>query len=927
MNSFYIHRYPFIRLLIPWIAGIFCGDHFFDRSWDPLCGILFFGFFAVLSFALYFLKRYSLRWCFGIAISALCFTGGWLGMTGQLQQAVCSFPKEETVYRVLITDAPQPKEHTYLCQALLKERRDTAGIYPIGHTAVLYLQQDSSASRLKSGDELLISARISPPLNNRNFDEFDYARFLMRKGISGTGYVVSGKWTLLSSNKPPLSSDELPGSLQQGGMSRLYLNSIASYYRGKMLSFYRELGFADDELAVLSALTIGDKTELSDSVRESYSVAGASHILALSGLHIGLLYTMLFFILKPIARRGNIGRCVRSVFLLVLLWTFAFFTGLSPSVVRSVSMFSILAMADMVGREPLSLNTLAVAAWLMLFCNPAWLFDVGFQLSFLAVASILLIQKPIYHLITVKSRIGKYVWGLMSVSIAAQIGTAPLVLFYFSRFSVHFLLTNLVVIPLITIILYAAVVMLLLTPFSWLQIGVAGGVKKLLEGLNFFVRWVEQLPYASIDGIWLYQSEVLGIYIVIALLTYYFMNRRYRNLQICLFSILLMGTYHATLYWLDRPQTSLVFYNVRGCPAVHCIKSDGQSWINYMDTLSNEKRLKHMTANYWKRHHLLPPQEITADCRHAELNRQQQIISYHGCRVCVINDNRWRNKSTVSPLYIQYLYLCKGYDISGQFNNIIQSVTDVSESALQDIAELKESSSKVNVQFEKIESIYDEFQKGFDEIRETMLNIVGIANQTNLLALNASIEAARAGEHGKGFAVVADEVTKLSIGIKELVGEVNKSMEGLQASSEHLTTSLGDVRDALSESHTQMENTENVFHRINNSVSSVEDVHQGINSVVEKCSEKIEKLQENMNVHESHYTQVQTNIDDLKSLMTQKGFIYEDISNMMEQAEPLIQNIKKRITLIVYTIILSEIRGNALSLPFYIALYHVSNAD
>lgn len=123
----------------------------------------------------------------------------------------------------------------------------------------------------------------------------------------------------------------------------------------------------------------------------------------------------------------------------------------------------------------------------------------------------------------------------MSVSVAAQIGTAPLVMFYFSRFSVHFLLTNLVVIPFITIILYAAVIMLLLTPLSWLQIVVAEGVKKLLEGLNFFVRWVEQLPYASIDGIWLYQSEILGIYIVGFLLTYYFMNRRYRNLLICLF--------------------------------------------------------------------------------------------------------------------------------------------------------------------------------------------------------------------------------------------------------------------------------------------------------------------------------------------------------------------------------------------------------
>ena len=645
MSTFYIHRYPYIRLIIPWITGVFCGDHFFDRSWELFWSILALGFCIALLFVLYFLKRHSLRWCFGLAVSILCFIGGWLGITWQLQHAVYSFPEEETVYRVLITDAPQAKEHTYLCQTLLKERRDTAGTYPIERTAILYLQQDSAVTRLKSGDELLISARISPPLNNRNFDEFDYARFLMRKGISGTGYVASGKWT------------------KQDGMNNLDLKSIASSCRRKMISLYQKLGFSGDELAVLSALTIGDKTELSDSVRESYSVAGASHILALSGLHIGLLYTLLFFILKPIARRGNIGRVIRSVLLLlILLWAFAFFTGLSPSVVRSVSMFSILAMADMVGRQPLSLNTLAAAAWLMLFCNPVGLFDVGFQLSFLAVASILLIQKPIYHLITVKGRIGKYIWGLISVSVAAQIGTAPLVMFYFSRFSVHFLLTNLVVIPFITIILYAAVIMLLLTPLSWLQIVVAEGVKKLLEGLNFFVRWVEQLPYASIDGIWLYQSEILGIYIVGFLLTYYFMNRRYRNLLICLFTILLLGTYHATLYWLDRPRTSLVFYNVRGCPAVHCIESDGRSWINYVDTISDEKRLKRMAANYWKHHHLLPPKEITGDCRYMELNRQQQIISYHGCHICVINDNHWRNKTTVSPLYIQYLYLCKGYD-------------------------------------------------------------------------------------------------------------------------------------------------------------------------------------------------------------------------------------------------------------------------
>lgn len=231
-------------------------------------------------------------------------------------------------------------------------------------------------------------------------------------------------------------------------------------------------------------------------------------------------------------------------------------------------------------------------------------------------------------------------------------------------------------------------------------------------------------------------------------------------------------------------------------------------------------------------------------------------------------------------------------DISGQFNEVISEVTGVSNGALQDIQELKESTAKVEKQFAQINKVYDEFQARFDEIRATMQNIVGIANQTNLLALNASIEAARAGEQGRGFAVVADQVTKLSVGIKELVGDVNKSMEGLQTSSESLTHSLDDVREALDASRVQMENTEEVFQGINQSVSGVENVHRGINEVVDHCSAKVTQLQGSMKTHEKRYGQVQMNINDLKSLMTQKGFIYEDISNMMEQAQPLIKNIQ-----------------------------------
>lgn len=641
-----------MRLVIPWIAGVFCGERFFDCSMDVLWGVSVSIFLLILAFLFHFCEHYSQRWCFGAVLTVLCFAGGWTGITWQLRQTQYTFPDDDVIYRALITDIPQPRERTSLCRVLVKEYYDSIGSHPVERKAILYLKQDSAAACLKSGDELLVSTRISPPANQKNFDEFDYARYLMRRGISGTGYVAAGKWITLR-------------SVQTNGAIHLRLRCLADSYREKVIALYRQLGFTGDELAVLSALTIGDKTELSESVRESYSIAGASHILALSGLHIGLLYAFLFFILRPVARKGRTGRCVRSVSLLVLLWAFAFFTGLSPSVVRSVTMFSILALADVFGRQPFSLNTLAVTAWLMLLCNPAGLFDVGFQLSFLAVASILLIQRPVYCLFTVRNRVGKSVWGLMSVSIAAQIGTAPLVMFYFSRFSVHFLLTNLLVIPLITIILYAAIFMLLLTPFPWLQIWAVVGVRKLLEGLNLFVRWVEQLPCSSVDGIWLYQLEVCGIYVFLFGAVCYCLHRRLRNLLFCLLSVLLLSIYHVTMVWIDRPQRGLAFYNVRGCPVVHCIESSGDSWISYADTLPNKKALERVTANYWKRRHLLPPTEITSDCRTDVFSRQRQLVSFHGCNICIVNDNHWqtlRNKSTTPTLYIDYLYLCKGYD-------------------------------------------------------------------------------------------------------------------------------------------------------------------------------------------------------------------------------------------------------------------------
>lgn len=647
----FLHKYPFFRLAVPWMLGIYCGDRFSDSFSEPLWGFLACILWACLSFLFYFSERYSWRWCFGVSLSLFCLAGGWLSVNLQLKTAAeTEFPKEEAVYRLRVNDFPEVRERTFLCRVWLKERHDSLGIHPVNKQAILYFQRDSLSSRLQMGEELWVRSRISPPVSARNFDEFDYARYLKRKGISGTGFVASGHWQFSECRKE-----------KEGIATVLY--RLAASYRTQIENLYRRLGIEGDELAVLSALTLGDKTDLSESVRESYSVAGVSHVLALSGLHIGLLYALAFFLLRPLLLGGQSGRVLRSLLLILLLWLFAFFTGLSPSVVRSAAMFSIWALADLCGRQSFSLNTLALTAWLMLLVRPVWLFDVGFQLSFAAVLSILLFQPFLYRLCPVRHRAGTYLWGLVSVSVAAQLGTAPLVLFYFSRFSTHFLLTNLLVVPLVTLILYAAVVLLLLTPMSGLQAVAAVGLEKMLRMLNLLVRWVEQLPYASVDGIWLYPLEVAGCYLVLGAFFCYLCHRRYARLVTALVLFAAWGAVHSFAVWTDRPRTSIVFYNVRGCPAVHCIESSGHSCIQYADSLSNRQRLRQTAANYWHHCHLYPPAEGSRDSVGQHFFRRQQLICWHGQRICMVTDNRWKQQRTDDGAVcrVDYLYICKGY--------------------------------------------------------------------------------------------------------------------------------------------------------------------------------------------------------------------------------------------------------------------------
>lgn len=578
-------RHPFLRLLMPLVVGILCGDAFPHvlSAWEYVAGFLLF---------LFIIGRYRhTGWVYGAAVYLFLGGTGFCLMSWQQGKTVFPFSGKPAVYRVCIREHPEERERSILCRVTLlgEVEQDTVTGCPRNHLFLAYFPKDSATATLRRGDELLVSTRLAPPANNGNPDEFDYARYLRRKGYSGTVYVADGHWR------------------KTGHDASRTVSQVALDYRAKVVGLYRSLGFETDELAVLAALTVGDKEELSDDIVETYSVSGASHVLALSGLHIGFLYALLLFVLRPLWRRWRRLKPLLLLLLVFFLVSFAFFTGLSSSVVRSVVMFSLLAFAGLQPEKPLTLNTLAATAFLMLLCKPVWLFDVGFQLSFSAVAAIVLVQPKLYALWKVDNRFLRYLWGLMTVSMAAQLGTAPLVIFYFSRFSTHFLLTNLWVISMVSLVLYSAVFLLILTPLPFVQHLFARVVEALVHVQNEVLRWIERLPGAAVDDIWLDIWGVLLVYLFLGMTYYGFLRLTVRRICFALLALLAVVSWHSLSIMSNASRQGIAFYSVRGCPVVHCMADNRHSWLACADSLPDMPRLCRALSPHWNRLHLETP--------------------------------------------------------------------------------------------------------------------------------------------------------------------------------------------------------------------------------------------------------------------------------------------------------------------------------
>ena len=408
-----------------------------------------------------------------IVLVPLVLVIGLSGYTGKplnlLKDTEVGYLDQDTILAMRLLSEGQERAKTMRYEAEVEN----------GGRVLLYLQKDSLPMPIM-GDVLLVQTIVR---RGGRMGEFDYGLYLRRQGIVGSCWAYRRNWQVID-------HEEIKG-----------LRVMAYRCQRNLHERYKEMGIRGKELGVLSALTLGYREELDKNVQRSFSASGAMHILAVSGLHTGIVWGIVMWVLtlggwrKPLWEE-RWKRLILTLSAIVLIWVYAFITGLSPSVMRSALMLSFWSLSSLLDRHTSRWNPVFAAAVIILIINPLSLWSVSFQLSFAAVVGIMLVGSWLQRKVVLRGRIVSYIGGLLIVSIAAQVGTMPLTMYYFGQTSNYFALTNLVVIPMAGMLLVLGFGTLAM---SWCVVGewLGEATKWCTWLLREVVEWIEGLPLST----------------------------------------------------------------------------------------------------------------------------------------------------------------------------------------------------------------------------------------------------------------------------------------------------------------------------------------------------------------------------------------------------------------------------------------------
>ncbi|UUC45835.1 ComEC/Rec2 family competence protein [Flavobacterium cerinum] len=535
-------RYPIFGITCFFVFGIL-----FDFYCNPNSTVLLLS--LAISFVLFCLsyfasnRHFQQKNYFGLTLYFLSFC------CGSLTQHFHYEPNHRQHYSHFITDKPCSIKGAFT-ERLKSGATSDKYLFAVSEinnhhasgTLLLYIPKTVSLPKSLIGTRLALYTTLSELPKNRNPYQFDYAAYMAKRNVfhqlylSKTNFIITGQ--------------------QQNGAS------LISKYRDQLLFGFEKHHFKPETQAIITALILGQRQDLDSNTTSAYTDAGAAHILAISGLHIALLYGLLLFLVKPLKRLQN-GRILQFIILLLLLWLYAILTGLSASVVRAVTLFSLISFSRYLNRATHLYNSLIISFFLLVITKPGFIFDIGFQLSYLAVFAILSLHTVYKKIRLPKNRISRYLCDILFVSIAAQVGVLPLCLYYFHQLPLLFIFSNLIVLPLITIILPLGI---LVTVFNFISDPIALFLGQLLsfliEIMTNIITWIASFRTLVLQNIAFNFSMMIALYIVLIALFLWIQKRIAYRLIFLLTSIFLFQiVYWITIYDHKHHDDFVVFHD------------------------------------------------------------------------------------------------------------------------------------------------------------------------------------------------------------------------------------------------------------------------------------------------------------------------------------------------------------------------------
>ncbi|TAE88075.1 MAG: ComEC family competence protein [Bacteroidetes bacterium] len=593
--------------------------------------IVTFSITIIVSVVFFYIKLpYALRWLSGIAIGSMFYCLGILLHVQQnqlLQPTHFSYAKNATYYLVRIDEKPIQKKKSYKMRAsVISYLNQQGGHHPTTGNILIYLANDSSSIIPQYGDVLLVEQnQVNLVLGPKNPEEFNYRRYLAFNHIHHQCYLKKATFT------------------GKNNGNNLYKNILATqqYFTMVLKTYIAQ----PEAVAIMQALLYGYDDDIDEDTMSAYANTGTLHVLAVSGMHVGIIFYILNMLLFFMNKNKRLLFSKR-VIIIASLWAYSALCGLSPSILRATVMFNFIIVAEMLNRKSSIYNTLAASCFSILCFDTNTLANVGFQLSYMAVLGIVFLQPLLYQKFIAQNWVVDQIWKITSVSIAAQVTTSPIGILYFHQFPNCFLFSNLLIIPLTTLILYGGIILLVVAKFTFIATWLGKAIMYVILFTNWLVKLVEQIPYSYVNGLQISISQSVILYLIFLVVMGYVFYRNKLFIQSALSLTILFFGINSFQYIKNAKQQHIVIYSIKRDNAIHIIRGNKSVLLIDSNLRTDKQRFRfHLQQHIWS----VGIKQIDT----VSLTSNWQLVEFNNSKILISSNKGATNQTNIDLLIVR----------------------------------------------------------------------------------------------------------------------------------------------------------------------------------------------------------------------------------------------------------------------------------